>query len=204
MADEFERRALQPIAQCLVFLRIITGLGAGADFDDAGRRRQLPEDEAEEQRFARAIGADETDAFAMPQREIQPGEDGGIAIEGHRQVLQLKRQFATARASQLQTHPPRIAHLLDDLAALLHALQHFAAAARLTDVAFIHHHAGPFFETGDGRLDAGDLLLLRDVGAFLPQARQLALGLVGGIVAGKIVSAPPVNSAISLAISSSR
>ena len=145
----------------------------------------MPEDEAEEQRFARAIGADETDAFAMPQGEIQPGEDGGIAIEGHRQVLQLKRQFAAARAGELQTHPPRVTHLLDDFAALLHALQHLAAAARLTDMPLVGDHVGPFLEAVDGRLDAGDLLLLRDVGAFLPQARQLALGLVGGIVAGE-------------------
>ncbi len=115
----------------------------------------------------------------MPDSQVKAGKERAAVVECARHVVQLQHFVAAAPAVQIERQAPGFGHLLD----LVHLVQHPLPAAGLADVALVDDQRGPQLEAGNGRLDAGDLFLLRGVELLLAQPADGALVGVGGVVA---------------------
>ena len=152
-------------------------LELGPELDRALGGRELAEQELDERRLARAVGADEADLVAAAQDEVEPADDGRLAGIGEAEGLRLDHPDARdlARGEAHLGHAVGLApgaalaaHLAEGLHAGLRALALGAGAA------------------------ARPRLLLREL--LLEGRAPLALGLLGLDLAGEVgvVVAGPV------------
>ena len=178
-----QRRALQPGAEGLVVLRVVAGLRPGADANLPLQRGLLAQHQTKKDGLAGAVGADQPDALAMPQEQVQVDEEQRVVV-AHRQARDLQRLRAAAPAAELRLQLTSLDDLLDHLALFFHALQHPPPVPRLAFVARVLGDARPVLKAFDGLLDLADAFLLRRVLLLLPQARQFALRGVPAVVAG--------------------
>ena len=151
-----------------------------ADPDLALGRRELADERLQEHALARAVRADDADALAVQDGQVDAGEHDVVA-ERDADLAQLEDALAAAGVrAQPQPDPAPLEHRPLDL---LHPVDLPLLVARLLDVALVDDAVRPVLEAADRRLQARDLLLLRDVRLLLALELELAGERVRRVVA---------------------
>ena len=151
------------------------------DPDLAFGRLELADDGLQEHALAGAVRADEADALAVHDRQLDVGQHDVLA-ELDADVAELEDPPAAAlvRVQSQRDLPPfehRPLHLL-------HPVDLPLLVARLLDVALVDDSVRPVLEAADRRFQTLDLLLLGHVLLPLPLELELAGERVRGVVAG--------------------
>ena len=150
---------------------------------------QLGGDDPQQRRLAAAVGADDADALAAGDDEVDVEQDRIVAVAG---VDALERQHALAAAragAQRERHP---AALEDRPLDLLHAVDLHLLHARLPGRALVDADVRPVAEAPHGVLEPGDLLLLGHVDLLLALELELAGEDVRAVGAGPDPDRPAV------------
>ena len=164
----------------LLVLRQVADPDRRADPDLALGRLELADDRLQEHALAGAVCADEADALAVHDRQLDVREHDVLA-ELHADVAQLEDAL-TAPLVRVQAECD-LAPLEHGPFDLLHAVDLALLVARLPDVALVGDPARPELEAPDRLLQPLDLLLLGHVLLLLALQLELPGERVGGVVA---------------------
>ena len=136
-----ERRELR--VERLLVLRQVADADRRADPDLALRGLELADDGLQEHALAGAVRADEADALAVNDRQVDIVQDGVVA-EAHAQAAELEDALAAADVrAQTQGDPAPLEHRPLDL---LHPVDLALLVARLLDVALVDDAVRPVLE----------------------------------------------------------
>ena len=164
----------------LVLLGVVAGLDAWTHPHLARVRFHLSKDQLEQDRFARAVRANDAHPLAVHDRAHGAAQDD-VLTERFVHAAQLHHFGAAAlRGAEVEQH---LAPLEHRPLHLFHAVDLALFVIGLAFVALVQHHPRPEPEARDRRLQPFDLLLLRAVNLRLANLRQFFLGGVAGVVA---------------------
>ncbi len=150
----------------------------GAGPARAGLRLEVAGQHPHEHGLAGAVGADDADALAAGDDEVDV-QQHGVAAE--RDVDALERQHALPAANAAAQGERHLAPLEHGPLDLLHLVDLHLLDVRARDVALVGDEVRPLAEAADRLLQPRDLLLLRDVALPLALQLELVRDRVGGV-----------------------